>query len=55
MKETKCAIEIKSTYIWNKKIEINLLKKKFAEIEYDYYLILDNNFDKVLEILKKYE
>jgi len=47
LKDTNKIFEIKSTYIYNKNKKINDMKKEAASKLYDYYLIMDNNFDKL--------
>jgi len=54
IKNTNIVFEIKSNYYWNKKIKTNILKKETASKIYDYYLIMDNNFSE-LDNLIKYE
>lgn len=53
LKGTKIVFEIKSTYYWNKKIEINLLKMEAASKLYTYNLVMDNNFDNIKEIINE--
>lgn len=47
IRDTNIVFEIKSSYYWKKKLDINLAKKSAAELEYNYYLILDNNFKNI--------
>jgi len=54
IKNTKIVFEVKSTYTWNNKLEINLIKKQTAEKSYNYFLIMDNNFSNVSPILNEY-
>jgi hypothetical protein len=54
LKNSDIVFEIKSTYTWEKNLEINLIKKVEAEKRYDYHLILDNKFKKVKKILLEY-
>ena len=51
IKDIDVVFEIKSTYIWNKKEDINILKMEAASKIYKYHLILDNNFDNVINII----
>jgi len=44
IKNTNIVFEIKSSYYWKKKEEINILKKKAAEKEYEYHLIINKNY-----------
>jgi hypothetical protein len=44
IKNTNIVFEIKSDYYWKKLEETNILKKLAAEKEYDYYLVINNNF-----------
>lgn len=52
IKNTNIVFEIKSDYYWKKKLDVNLAKKKAAESQYDYYLILNNNFKNVQNIFE---
>lgn len=52
VKNTNIIFEIKSEYYWKKKIDANLAKKKAAESQYDYHLILNNNFKKIENIFE---
>lgn len=52
IKDTNIVFEVKSDYYWKKKLDVNLAKKKAAESQYDYYLIINNNFRKIENILK---
>lgn len=54
LKNSKIVFEVKSTYIWNKNIDINLIKKAEAEKLYDYHLILDNKLNNAKNILLNY-
>jgi hypothetical protein len=54
LKNSDIVFEVKSTYTWEKNLEINLIKKVEAEKHYDYHLILDNKFKKVKKILLEY-
>src|SRR3972149_738130 len=54
IKNSNIVFEIKSTYIWENNLEINLLKKEAAEKEYDYILVMDNRFKNVKKILENY-
>lgn len=47
IKNTDIVFEIKSTYVWNKHITTNENKQKYAEKLYDYYIVMDNNFEDV--------
>jgi len=51
IKDTKIVFEIKSSYLWNKKLENNIRKKEAAEKLYDYHLIIDNNFSNIKKII----
>lgn len=42
--------EIKSNYIWNKNKEVNEIKMREAEKKYKYYLIMNNNFEKIKDL-----
>jgi len=44
---TNKIFEIKSTYIYNKNKKVNDIKTEAASKLYDFYLIMDNNFDKL--------
>jgi hypothetical protein len=55
IKNTNCVFEIKSTYVWNKNDNVNILKKLEAEKHFDYNLIMDNNFDNLKKIFEKYD
>jgi Na+/phosphate symporter len=55
IKNTNIVFEIKSTYIWKKYYEKNILKKEAAEKLYQYHLIMDNNFEILLSLLEKNE
>ena len=47
-------IEIKSTYYYNLLKEKNEIKKKYVlNNGYNYILILDNNYNEFMEIIKK--
>jgi hypothetical protein len=47
LKNTNIVFEIKSVYYWKKAEDINIIKKETAEKLYDYYLIIDNNFNNI--------
>lgn len=53
IKNTNIVFEIKSDYYWKKGLRTNLLKKKYAEKEYEYYLIINNRFKILENILNK--
>lgn len=52
IKNTSIVFEIKSSYTWEKNLEINLLKKQAAEKLYDYYIVINNNFKKIKPLFK---
>jgi hypothetical protein len=52
---TDLVFEVKSSYTWKKNLEINLLKKAAAEKNYNYNLVIDNNFNKISQILDEYK
>jgi hypothetical protein len=54
IKNSNIVFEIKSTYVWNRKLETNLLKKEAAEKIYQYFIILDNNFQKIESIINEF-
>lgn len=47
---TNIVFEIKSSYFWRKNYDVNIIKKESAESQYDYHIVMDNNFKKVEEI-----
>jgi hypothetical protein len=51
IKNTNITFEIKSSYFWKKSLDINLAKKKAAKMQYNYHLILDNNFKEIEKII----
>lgn len=53
IKNTNIVFEIKSDYYWKKSLGVNLLKKKFTEKIYEYYLIINNKFKILDNILDK--
>lgn len=53
IKNTNMVVEIKSKYMWKKHIEVNMIKKQYAEKLYDYIIIMDNNFSKITNKIKK--
>lgn len=55
LKNTDIVFEIKSTFIWKKNLEKNLLKKEATEKLFNFILVIDNRFNKVKKILKEYE
>ena len=55
LKNTNIVFEIKSTFIWKKNLEINLIKKEATEKIYKFVLIMDNKFNKLKKILKEYD
>jgi hypothetical protein len=52
LKDTNIVFEIKSTYYWKKSKEVNITKKETAEKLYDYYLVMDNNFNNIEHLFK---
>lgn len=54
IKESNIVFEIKSSYIWNKGLATNLLKKEAAEKLYDYNIIIDNKFNLLNKIINNY-
>lgn len=52
IKNTNIIFEVKSDYYWKKKIDINMAKKEAAELQYEYHLIINNNFKKIENILR---
>jgi len=50
IKDTDIVFEIKSDYLWNKNKEINEIKMKEAEKQFQYHLIVNNNFEKIKNI-----
>jgi predicted RNA-binding Zn-ribbon protein involved in translation (DUF1610 family) len=50
IKNTNIVFEIKSTYYWKKSEYINIIKKETAEKLYNYYLIMDNNFNNIKQL-----
>lgn len=55
IKNSNILFEIKSSYYWEKNLEINLIKKSIASINNEYYVIINNNFKLVEKMLKNYE
>jgi len=55
LKNTNIVFEIKSTFIWKKNLEINLIKKEATEKIYKFVLIMDNKFNKLKKMLKEYD
>lgn len=53
IKNKNIVFEIKSSYYWEKKLETNILKQKAASEVYNYHLIMDNNFNKIEDILNE--
>jgi len=53
IKNTNKVFEIKSRYIWNKHKIMNEIKQKEAEKLFEYYIIMDNKFDKIRKIFDK--
>lgn len=53
IKELNLVIEIKSTYTFNRDVEKNLEKKKYAIAEgYDFLFIIDKQYDEFIEKIK---
>ncbi len=44
--------EIKSWYYWEKNREINIIKKETASNLYDFYLIMNNDFNDIDMLIK---
>lgn len=47
VKNTNIIFEIKSLYYWEKNKEINIIKRETSSNMYDFYLIMDNNFNDI--------
>lgn len=47
IKNTNIVFEIKSTYYWEKYLNINLIKEKESLKLYNYHIIMDNNFKNI--------
>lgn len=45
--------EIKSTYYYEKYIDINISKKKYSELKHNFLFIIDKKYNKLLEIKKE--
>lgn len=54
LKNSNIIFEIKSTYFLNLHKENYILKEIAAKTKYNYILILDNNFDNLIEKIKEY-
>jgi hypothetical protein len=52
IKNTNIIFEIKSWYYWEKNREVNIIKKETASKIYDFYLIMDNNFTEIDNLIK---
>jgi hypothetical protein len=55
IKNTDIVFEIKSKYTWDINLDVNIAKKVEAEKKYKYYIIINNDFSEIKEILKGYE
>jgi hypothetical protein len=45
--------EIKSSYYYNKYIEINLMKEKYSKFECNFLFIIDKNYSELLSLINK--
>jgi len=52
IKNTNIVFEIKSSYLWNKKRNINEIKMNESKKYYDYNLIINNNFKNIKKIFE---
>jgi len=52
---TDIVFEIKSSYLWKKNLEVNELKKEAANKIYNYILIIDKDYSKIVSILNEYK
>jgi len=54
IKNTDILFEVKSSYYWQKKLDVNICKKETCEKNYNYILIIDNDFSQIENLLLKY-
>ena len=45
--------EIKSSYYYNKYIEINLIKEKYSKMEYNFLFIIDRDYIELFSFIYK--
>lgn len=54
IKNTDIVFEIKSIYYWKKREDVNILKKQEAEKHFKYFLVLDNNFTEIEQMMSSF-
>lgn len=52
IKNSNIVFEVKSCYYWEKKREINIIKRETASKIYEFYIVMDNDFTQVDKLIK---